>query len=291
MKKKIITSIILLGLLIVSLVGCKKEETPDPEDETVVEAEEIKDTTSYECSGCEEEKICGIYTVDEEQYFVCHDCSEEFISHHEEKLDKLTCQGCEEEKFCGTYMIDGKEYVVCQDDFEEFAVGMGLKEPDVIGDSIEPAKAEEKTDKKSEDKPAAKPETSKLPTCSLCEVEKECNTYSVEGKEYIVCSDCYNEFANAFGLDTKEEARYIMLECSLCEISQLCGVYGVEGEEYVVCPDCATEFMTAFSEKVSTHTCGSCELEKICGMYIVDGDSYFVCLDDFEEFVTGMGLQ
>ena len=37
--------------------------------------------------------------------------------------------------------------------------------------------------------------------CSLCEVSKACSTYEVDGEKYIVCDDCYNEFATAFGLN------------------------------------------------------------------------------------------
>ena len=36
--------------------------------------------------------------------------------------------------------------------------------------------------------------------CSGCEVTKPCGIYAVDGQKYIVCDDCYNEFATAFDL-------------------------------------------------------------------------------------------
>lgn len=43
-------------------------------------------------------------------------------------------------------------------------------------------------------------ETTNLQQCSLCEVVKECGTYTVDGLDYIVCDDCYNEFQHGMGL-------------------------------------------------------------------------------------------
>lgn len=37
-------------------------------------------------------------------------------------------------------------------------------------------------------------------TCSGCEVEKACGKYEVNGQTYIVCDDCYDEFAAGMGL-------------------------------------------------------------------------------------------
>ena len=37
-------------------------------------------------------------------------------------------------------------------------------------------------------------------TCSGCEATKACGKYEVNGQTYIVCDDCYNEFATGMGL-------------------------------------------------------------------------------------------
>ena len=115
--------------------------------------------------------------------------------------------------------------------------------------------------------------------CSLCEVEKECGSYEVDGQTYVVCDDCYNEFATAFGIPR---------ECSLCEVEKLCYGYIVEDETYIVCDDCYLEFATAFELK---QPCGHCEQEKICGHYTVDDVTYVVCGDCYDEFAEGFGLK
>ena len=152
MKKKILTSMILIGLFAFSLVGCKKEE-PVPEapvEEAIIPEEDAAPV---------------------------------------EEVVKQICSLCEQEKECNTYLIEGKEYVVCNDDFNEFAHGMGLV------DDMEAL--DEETELKSDDTPASELESSQIPVCSLCEMEKECDTYEVDGQSYIVCPDCYNEFATA----------------------------------------------------------------------------------------------
>lgn len=152
MKKKIVTSILLLCLLSFSLTGCKKDDTAETAQENVIteetsnenaiveetsqedviseeptqEVASINDTTALVCSGCEVEKVCGIYTAGNQEYIVCYDCSNAFIEHHKDIALKQICSGCQEEKICGTYIIDGQEYIVCPDDFEEFAYGMNL---------------------------------------------------------------------------------------------------------------------------------------------------------------------
>ena len=143
MKKKFLASILVLCIITFSFAGCGKEATEKTSQESVttektsqesVTTEEnktvtsAKDSTSLICSGCEKENICGIYTVGDQEYNVCYDCSNEFISHHKEVADKNICSACEEEKICGTYIIDGQEYIVCPDDFEEFAHGMNLSQ-------------------------------------------------------------------------------------------------------------------------------------------------------------------
>lgn len=78
--------------------------------------------------------------------------------------------------------------------------------------------------------------------CSLCEVEKECGTYGVDGKDYIVCDSCYTEFATGMQLFDPHANH----ECSLCEVEKICSIYAVKGEGYIVCDDCYNEFATAF---------------------------------------------
>lgn len=73
--------------------------------------------------------------------------------------------------------------------------------------------------------------------CDGCQKQKECSTYTVDGKEYIVCDDCYEEFATGMAIER---------ECSLCEVSKACSTYEVDGEKYIVCDDCYNEFATAF---------------------------------------------
>jgi len=193
------------------------------------------------------------------------------------EIIKEICSLCEQEKECDTYTIDGKDYLVCDDDFEEFAHGMGLIiDPEMPSEEIEP----------SSDDTSKEPASSQIPVCSLCEQEKECDTYEVDGMKYIVCPDCYNEFATAFGLNA-EAAEPI---CSLCEVQKVCGEYTADGQIYVVCPDCAEEFASAFEDTADKHICSACETEQICGKYTVDGTNYYVCIGDFDEFAHGMGL-
>ena len=65
MRNKIIAVMGVAVMLAGCAVGCAKEET--------VETKEI-------CSGCEQEKVCGTYTVDGVDYIVCDDCYEEFAT-------------------------------------------------------------------------------------------------------------------------------------------------------------------------------------------------------------------
>ena len=153
MRKKILTPLLLAGLVLVSLTGCQKEATNQEtqqsevtetteeveETETAETTEEVEETeekvadtqesgNTVVCSLCEKEKVCGIYTAEGKEYVVCHVCSNEFLSGFSEVADKQTCSGCQEEKICGKYVVDGQEYFVCPDDYEEFAYGMKLEE-------------------------------------------------------------------------------------------------------------------------------------------------------------------
>ena len=57
-----------------------------------------------------------------------------------------------------------------------------------------------------------------------------------EGKEYVVCHDCSNEFVTAFA-DTADKQT-----CSGCQEEKICGKYIIDGQEYFVCPDNYEEF-------------------------------------------------
>ena len=47
---------------------------------------------------------------------------------------------------------------------------------------------------------ATEPEAPSLDVCGGCELEKECTIYNVDGQDYYVCDDCYEEFATGMGL-------------------------------------------------------------------------------------------
>ena len=79
-------------------------------------------------------------------------------------------------------------------------------------------------------------------TCTLCEVEKQCGTYGVDGKDYVICDSCYPEFATGMQLFDP----LVDNECSLCEEEKKCSIYAVKGEGYIVCDDCYNEFAEAF---------------------------------------------
>ena len=109
----------------------QEEEQAQQKVEQAQQTENVADTKKsyiFTCSLCEIEKICGTYTAEGEEYIVCHDCANEFITAFAETADKQICSGCQEEKICATYVVDGQEYIVCPDDFEEFAYGMKLNE-------------------------------------------------------------------------------------------------------------------------------------------------------------------
>ena len=82
----------------------------------------------FTCVSCNVEKLCGTYTADGNEYTVCVDCADSFITENDGKVEKATCSGCQIEKECGKYAIDGQEYLVCPEDFNEFATGMRLIE-------------------------------------------------------------------------------------------------------------------------------------------------------------------
>lgn len=83
MKKKLLTTILVLGLFTFGLAGCQKNPTTDDTTANTTTDSTTSDdvTTSIQtCGGCEVEKECGTYTVDGTDYYVCDDCYEEFAT-------------------------------------------------------------------------------------------------------------------------------------------------------------------------------------------------------------------
>ena len=87
MKKKLLTTILVLSLVTLGLAGCQTEDTPtdtpasvqDESTDTGANTDITTPETSLQiCGGCEVEKECGTYTVDGTDYYVCDDCYEEF---------------------------------------------------------------------------------------------------------------------------------------------------------------------------------------------------------------------
>ena len=82
-------------------------------------------------------------------------------------------------------------------------------------------------------------------TCSDCEEKKVCEVYYIDDDRYIICDDCYEEFATA--MDLLSDGEYLgnyTCECTGCEVEKDCGIYWVGGQEYYVCDDCYEEFAT-----------------------------------------------
>lgn len=131
------------------------------------------------------------------------------------------CSLCESNSDTELYEVDGQSYYVCYGCYEEFAHAFGLEGA-------------------PEDVPLEEDSAS---VCSLCEVAKECGTYEVNGEYYVVCDNCYGEFAYAFGLNEGAEEERI---CGLCEATSDTERYEVDGQYYDVCPYCYNEFATAF---------------------------------------------
>ena len=70
MKKRLITMLLMLGMMTVGFMGCQSDKTTDETNENI--------TIVKECSLCEIEKECGVYFVEEQEYIVCDDCYNEF---------------------------------------------------------------------------------------------------------------------------------------------------------------------------------------------------------------------
>lgn len=128
MRKKWFMVVMIAAMIFATLTACQKEEEPvtkEPVEEIVVE--KSLDTTNLECSLCEVEKVCGIYGAEGEEYVVCADCANEFVTAFEDTAERHVCGGCQEEKICAMYVVDENTYFVCIDDYEEFAYGMGIE--------------------------------------------------------------------------------------------------------------------------------------------------------------------
>ena len=81
--------------------------------------------------------------------------------------------------------------------------------------------------------------------CSGCEEEKLCDIHYIDNDRYIVCDDCYVEFATGMGLlSDGDHLGNTTYECGGCEVEKDCGIYWVGGQEYYVCDDCYEEFAT-----------------------------------------------
>lgn len=161
----------------------------------------------------------------------------------------LVCGGCEEHKVCQVYYIDDDRYFVCDDCYDEFATGMGLVDDttdasDANTDTSDKADTTNKTDKADT---SNKTDTTDTPEaddsflyqlCSGCETEKRCGTYVVDGVDYVVCDDCYEEFATGMGIEVELKV------CGGCEQEKECSTVTIDGVQYVVCDDCYDEFAT-----------------------------------------------
>ena len=145
------------------------------------------------------------------------------------------CSGCQEEKECQTYTVDGQDYIVCDDCYDEFATGMGLNDTDNGVDTGSNSGAGQST--------------AALQTCSGCQEKKECQTYTVDGQDYIVCDDCYDEFATGMGLKDVDNGAASVQKCSGCEEEKECQIYTVDGQDYIVCDDCYDEFASGMGLK------------------------------------------
>ena len=83
MKKKLIVTTLILGLLTFGLTGCQDNNAPadttsDVQTDSDTSDETNVDVTVQTCGGCEQEKECGTYTEDGTDYIVCDDCYDEF---------------------------------------------------------------------------------------------------------------------------------------------------------------------------------------------------------------------
>ena len=75
MKKKLLTTALVLSLLTFGLAGCQNDTTTADTQNETTDSEVV---TLQICGGCEQEKECGTYTVDGVDYIVCDDCYDEF---------------------------------------------------------------------------------------------------------------------------------------------------------------------------------------------------------------------
>ena len=82
-------------------------------------------------------------------------------------------------------------------------------------------------------------------TCGGCEEQKVCDVHYIDDERYIVCDDCYVEFATGMGLlSDGENLGRTTYTCSGCEVEKDCGIYWANEQEHYVCDDCYEEFAT-----------------------------------------------
>lgn len=167
MRKKYLTSLLLTGLVLVSLTGCQNEKETASQGEQQTQKEQQTSGDVQQTTAEEQQAQEGQQATAEEQQ-----AQEEQPTSGDADIAKAsyidTCSLCETEQICGTYTAEGQEYVVCHDCSNEFTTAFA--------------------------------ETADKHTCSLCEVEKICATYIVDNKEYIVCPDDFEEFAHGMKL-------------------------------------------------------------------------------------------
>ena len=96
MKKKLLTTILVLSLVTLGLAGCQTEDTPtdtptsvqDESTDTGANTDITTPETSLQiCGGCEVEKECGKYEVNGQNYIICNDCYNEFATAFDLKKD------------------------------------------------------------------------------------------------------------------------------------------------------------------------------------------------------------
>lgn len=114
--------------------------------------------------------------------------------------------------------------------------------------------------------------------CSLCEEAKMCGTYQIGETSYIVCDDCFGEFAYAF--DYKSV-------CSGCQFEKVCSCYTVEEAVYLVCDDC---FPTFAYEKQIPQMCNVCQQMVNCATYDLKGNPYVICDECYPSWAEANGL-
>lgn len=118
MQKKILTSLLIASFVLIGITGCQKEdsisiesvqegpvqgesrkELQEEQIQPTEENEDVAETADKQiCSLCEEEKICGVYVVEGNEYVVCPDDYKEFAYGMGLNEDSNTTDDTEAEK-------------------------------------------------------------------------------------------------------------------------------------------------------------------------------------------------